>query len=275
LHECQFKFQITLIYKGPNQMKNISRIAYIVAAFTFISATHASAETLQELATKTHYHGIAFARSGTAVLLLASHHGLFTVDKTGNATQVSVVQDYMGFSPAQISAGVGGPVDFHQMDVSPADPQTIYGNYGGLQVSHDGGNTWAAVGPAPDSLIAIAASSVKTETLYAATKNGLHISINGGVNWQPLAFDGEVVSMVKSGPHGVLMAFVLGKGLMKATEEKPMEWTSMSNDFGDAIVLHLAINPKDNTQLALTTQDNAVLESKDSGVTWVSFGQAQ
>ena len=288
-------------------MKTISRIAYFFTAVTFISATPASAETLKELATKTHYHGIAFARSGTAVLLLASHHGLFTVDKTGNATQVSVVQDYMGFSSGpsdpltyfasghphtggnsgflksvdggatwkQISAGVDGPVDFHQMDVSPADPQTIYGNYGGLQVSHDGGNTWESVGPVPDNLISIAASSVKAEILYAATKNGLHISINGGVNWQPLTFDGEVVSMVKSGPHGVLMAFVLGKGLMKATEEKPLEWTSVSNAFGDAIVLHLAINPADSTQLALTTPNNAVLESRDNGATWAPFGQAQ
>jgi photosystem II stability/assembly factor-like uncharacterized protein len=288
-------------------MKTISRIVYFFTAFTLISATPAPAETLKELATKTHYHGIAFARSGTAVLLLASHHGLFTVDKTGNATQVSVVQDYMGFSPGpsdpltyfasghphtggnsgflksidggatwkQISSGVDGPVDFHQMDVSPADPRTIYGNYGGLQVSHDGGNIWESVGPAPDNLIAIAASSVKAEILYAATKNGLHISIDGGVNWQPLAFDGEVVSMVKNGPHGVLMAFVLGKGLMKTTEEKPLEWTSVSNAFGDAIVLHLAINPADSTQLALTTQDNSVLESRDSGATWAAFGQAQ
>jgi photosystem II stability/assembly factor-like uncharacterized protein len=175
----------------------------------------------------------------------------------------------------QISSGVDGPVDFHQMDVSPADPRTIYGNYGGLQVSHDGGNIWESVGPAPDNLIAIAASSVKAEILYAATKNGLHISIDGGVNWQPLAFDGEVVSMVKNGPHGVLMAFVLGKGLMKTTEEKPLEWTSVSNAFGDAIVLHLAINPADSTQLALTTQDNSVLESRDSGATWAAFGQAQ
>ena len=288
-------------------MKNISRIVHVFAAFTFILTAHASAETLQELAIKTHYHGIAFARSGTAVLLLASHHGLFTVDKAGNVTQVSVVQDYMGFSPGpsdpltyfasghphtggnsgflksvdggatwkQISAGVDGPVDFHQMDVSPADPQTIYGNYGGLQVSHDGGNTWTATGPAPDHLIAIAASGIKAETLYAATETGLQISSNGGANWQPLAFDGDVVSMVKSGPKGILLAFVLGKGLMKASEEKPNEWTSVSNGFGASVVLHLAINPNDSTQLALTTQDNAVLESSDGGVTWAPFGQAQ
>jgi hypothetical protein len=58
-------------------MKTISRIVYFFTAFTLISATPAPAETLKELATKTHYHGIAFARSGTAVLLLASHpvHG--------------------------------------------------------------------------------------------------------------------------------------------------------------------------------------------------------
>ena len=288
-------------------MKNITRFAFACAALALVSATSASAESLKELATRTHYHGIAFARSGSAVLLLASHHGLFAVDKTGDATQVSPMQDYMGFSPGpsdpltyyasghpheggnsgflkstdggatwkQISAGVGGPVDFHQMDVSPADPQTIYGNYGGLQVSHDGGQTWAVAGASPEKLVAIAASGIKAEQIYAATQNGLYMSVDAGASWQLLGFDGEVVSMVKSGPKGALLAFVLGKGLMKANEDKPGEWTSLSNGFGDAIPLHLAINPADNTQLALTTRDNAVLESHDSGITWAPFGQSQ
>ncbi len=294
-------------FEGLRSMKIITRIAFTCAALTFASATPGFAESLKELATRTHYHGIAFARSGSAVLLLASHHGLFAVDKTGDATQVSPVQDYMGFSPdpsdpltyyasghpheggnsgflksidggatwKQISAGIDGPVDFHQMDVSTVDLQTIYGNYDGLQVSHDGGHIWAAAGASPDSLIAIAASSIKAGTLYAATKNGLHISNDAGASWQPLAFDGEVASMVKTGPKGALLAFILGKGLMKANENKPMEWTALSNGFGDAIPLHIAINPADDTQLALTTQDNAVLESHDSGVTWGPFGQAQ
>ena len=288
-------------------MKLISRFAFACSVLALVSAAPASAEPLKELAAKTHYHGIAFARSGSAVLLLASHHGLFAVDKTGDATQVSPMQDYMGFSPGpadpltyyasghpheggnsgflksidggatwkQISAGVDGPVDFHQMDVSPADPQTIYGSYGSLQISRDGGQTWTIAGTPPQKLVAIAASGIKAEQLYAATQNGLFMSIDAGASWQPLAFDGDVVSMVKIGPKGALLAFVLGKGLMKASEDKPGEWTSLSNGFGESIPLHLAISSTDSKWLALTTQDNAVMESRDGGFTWTPFGQSQ
>ena len=286
-------------------MKKSIQLAFACSLFALAAICPAAAETLKELAGRTHYHGIAFARSGSAVLLLASHHGLFAVDKNGDAAQVSIVQDFMGFSSGpsdpltyyasghpvgggnvgflkssdggatwkQISPGVDGPVDFHQMDVSPADPQTIYGNYGNLQVSHDGGQTWAVTGAPPEKLVAIAASGVKAEQLYAATQNGLHVSADAGATWQPLEFDGKVVSAVKTGPNGTLLAFVLGQGLMKASEDKPQEWTGLSNDFGDAIPLHIAIDPADGNHLALTTQNNDVLESRDSGSTWAPFGK--
>jgi hypothetical protein len=55
-------------------------------------------------------------------------------------------------------------------------------------------------------------------------------------------------------------------------EDNPKEWTSLSNDFGDAIPLHLAVDEKDGTHLALTTQKNDVLESHDGGKTWRPFG---
>ena len=288
-------------------MKKSVKLAFACSLFALAALSPASAESLKELASKTHYHGIAFARSGSAVLLLASHHGLFAVDRNGDAIQVSPVQDYMGFSPnpadplsyyasghpaeggnsgflksadggatwKQISPGVDGPVDFHQMDVSPADPQTIYGSYGRLQVSHYGGQTWAVTGAPPEKLVAIAASGAKAEQLYAATQNGLHVSMDAGATWQLLDFDGKMVSAVKTGPNGNLLAFVLGQGLMKAQEDKPREWTVLSNDFGDAIPLHIAINPADGNHFALTTQNNDVLESRDGGSTWAPFGKVQ
>lgn len=265
--------------------------------------THASAESLKNLATQTHYHGIAFSQSGSAVLLLASHHGVFAVDKNGDAKRVSLVQDFMGFSPSiaapltyfasghptsggnagflksidggatwtQISKGVNGPVDFHQMDVSPATSQTIYGNYGGLQVSHDGGNSWAASGAAPEGLIAIAASSVTEAMVYAATKNGLQKTIDGGATWLPSAFAGEIVSMVKTEADGSVFAFVVGRGLMKANEKTATDWTLLADSFGDAVPLHFAIDGADSKHLALITQNNDVLESHDAGVSWAAF----
>lgn len=283
------------------------KLPLALAAFALanIAAPSARAETLAELAQHTHYHGIAFARSGTAVLLLASHHGLFALAKDGTATRVSPVQDFMGFSPdpsnpisyyasghpagggnsgflhsvdggttwKQLSPGVDGPVDFHQMDVSPVDPKTIYGSYGQIQVSHDGGSTWVIAGNPPADLIALAASSQKTERIYAATKSGLYVSEDSGASWNALAFEGEIVSTVKTGPGKAFYAFVLGKGLMKATEGNTGEWQSLSNDFGEAIPLHLAIDGKDDLHLALTTHTNDVLESKDGGKSWRPFGK--
>ena len=292
----------------PSRMNLVARakLTFTYAVVSLTAILPASAETLEVLASKTHYHGIAFARSGSAKLLLASHHGLFALTKDGEATRVSPVHDYMGFSPdpsdplsyyasghpagggnfgflkspdggatwKQLSPGVGGPVDFHQMDVSPADPKTIYGNYGELQVSRDGGQSWTVAGTPPTGLIALAASSLKSDQLYAATKQGLSASVDAGASWQPLAFVGEVVSTVEVEPDGSLLAFVLERGLMKASESKPDEWTLLSNGFGGAIPLHIAIDPTNPNHLVLTTQENGVLESIDSGATWAPFGKS-
>ena len=288
-------------------MNIISRLAFACSVISLAAITPAFPETLNDLAGKTHYHGIAFARSGSATLLLASHHGLFALAKDGEATPVTPVQDYMGFSPdpvdplsyyasghpadggnsgflksndggaswKQLSPGVGGPVDFHQMDVSPADPKTIYGVFGELQISRDGGQSWSIAGTPPAGLISLAASGVKADQLYGATKQGLYVSADAGASWQLLEFEGEVVSTVKVGPDGSLFAFVLGRGLMKASESKPNEWTVLSNGFGDAIPLHLAVDPAGFNHLALTTQENSVLESIDGGASWAPFGKVQ
>ena len=70
-------------------MKKPIQFALTCSLIALVTISPVSAETLKELAGRTHYHGIAFARSGSAALLLASHHGLFAVDKNGNAAQVS------------------------------------------------------------------------------------------------------------------------------------------------------------------------------------------
>ena len=80
-------------------MNIISKLAFTCSLFSQAAFLPASAETLDVLVGKTHYHGIAYARSGSATLLLASHHGLFALTKDGEATRVSPVHDYMGFSP--------------------------------------------------------------------------------------------------------------------------------------------------------------------------------
>jgi photosystem II stability/assembly factor-like uncharacterized protein len=281
------------------------RIPLALAAGLIATTGTLKAETLQQLAGHTHYHGIAYARSGSAKLLLATHHGVFAVDAAGEATQVSPLHDYMGFSPdpadplayyasghpsaggnsgflkstdgggswQHISDGLNGPVDFHQLDVSAADPKTIYGGFGGLQVSHDGGVTWTMAGELPGELIAIAASGTKAATVYAATKIGLQASEDGGASWKSVAFPGEVVSLVEAEADGTLYAYVVGKGLMHTNESATGNWELLSNAFADGIPLHLAVDPSKRSQLALTTHLNGVWESSDGGLSWVQIGQ--
>jgi len=281
------------------------RIPLWATLFALLSVTPASAETLADLGQKTHYHGIAFARTGSAALMIATHHGLYAVDKDGSVLRVSPVQDFMGFSPdpanelglyasghpatggnsgflrstdggstwTQLSPGLDGPVDFHQMDVSGADPKVIYGSFGQIQVSRDGGTNWEIAGDAPERLIALAASSLKAERLYAATENGILVSEDAAASWAPLAFAGEVVSTVQTGPDNALYAFVVGRGFMKASEETPSSWSLLTNDFGEGIPLHMAADPKDGQNLVLTMQNNEVRESLDGGKSWRPFGQ--
>jgi photosystem II stability/assembly factor-like uncharacterized protein len=164
-----------------------------VAAEAFLATCFPAeaATTVYELAQVTHFHGLAVDPAETSRLYLATHDGLFIVQADGTANPLSGRRDDLtGFTPhptkasilyasghpagggnlgfivsgdggtswRQLGRGVGGPVDFHQIDVSPADSNTIYGaSAGNLQVSRDGGHTWEAVGAAPAGLMDLAA----------------------------------------------------------------------------------------------------------------------
>ena len=259
--------------------------------------------SISELAGTTHFHGIAVDPEDPSRLYLATHHGFYIVSPDGKATRLSEVMDMMGFTPfpfdprilyasghptgggnlgfmmsddggkswRQLSKGVGGPVDFHQMDASKADMKTIYGAYGGLQVSRNGGLSWSRVGPQPEGLIALATSALNVDTLYAATQTGLLVSKDGGNSWQPASSDKRPVSMVFTTRDGDVYAFVVGSGLLHA-KEPALAWQSLAGDFGAAYVLHLAVDPTNKERLYAVTNKASILASRDGGRTWATFG---
>jgi photosystem II stability/assembly factor-like uncharacterized protein len=277
--------------------------ALAVAALGQIPGAEA-AETMavSELPRHTHVHGLAVDRQDPSKLLIATHHGLFRAGPDGKAERISEVQDFMGFKPhpsdptklfasghplrggnlgfiassdqgrtwSQISPGANGPVDFHQMAVSPADPNTIYGAYGGLQVSRDAGKTWRLVGSTPDKLIALSASAKSADMLYAATEAGLLVSKDGGKTWDAL-LQGTPVSLVEVTPDGTLYAFVINRGLVRSAEE-PVNFTDLGADFGSGFLLHLTADPTDPNRLFAATAKGRILISTDRGQTWTSFG---
>ncbi|HET7715809.1 MAG TPA: exo-alpha-sialidase [Bauldia sp.] len=276
-----------------------------IAALTAIlyAGSTEAAESVAELGSHTHIHGLAVDRQKAGHLLIATHHGLYHAAPDGSAELVSIVQDFMGFNPdpeepaslfasghpagggnlgvihssdngrtwTELSPGAGGPVDFHQMTVSPVDPDVIFGAYGSLQVSRDGGKTWTEAAPAPERLIDLAASAKNADTLYAATEGGLLVSPDAGLTWRAL-IDDAPVTMVETGADGALYAFVYGEGL-KMAREGVFKFETLAGDWGDGYILHLAVDPTDAKRLYAATGEGEVLASADGGATWSPFGE--
>ena len=283
-------------------------LGLLVPSLVAVTMLPAHAESLQEIAEHTHFHGVSFNRAGgDAELLLATHHGMFAVMKDGSTAQISSTQDFMGFSadpsdpmrylgsghPAgggnsgfletrdggatwsRLSDGVNGPVDFHSLAVSAANPKVIYGVFNGIQMSADGGLSWQVTGGIPDGLVQFAASSRDPQRIVAATKTGLMVSDDSGKSWRNAAFDGEIVSAIRIESDGIAYAFVLGHGFLRSNESSLADWVPLSNSFGQAIPLHIASNPRDSTHLIISTQTSELLESFDGGKNWKSFVQLQ
>jgi photosystem II stability/assembly factor-like uncharacterized protein len=283
-------------------------IAAVIAVFVVIGMWQTRAADgvpLSQLRQQTHLHGIAVDRSDPSALVLATHHGVWRLDGSGTARLISDNRhDYMGFTahPAdaytffasghpegggnlgfivsrdggrswqQLSEGLRGPVDFHAMDVSAADPDVVYGLYGGVQVSHDGGQSWEMRPPPPADTFALAASSVDADIVYAATRDGVMVSRDGARSWQTARYGGQPVSLVETAADGTIYAYVLGEGLVRA-EEPDLDWQPLGNGFGDDIPLHLAVDPTDPQRLYVATREGRVLASADGGRNWRPFAE--
>jgi len=247
-----------------------------------------------------HAHGIAFATDPADGLILATHHGVFNVDEAGQATLISQPDDFMGFTRVQgdrfiasghpvqggnmgvllsdngaadwdrIADGSNGPVDFHAMSVSAADRQTVYGLYGGIQVSQDGGESWTQTGPGAPGTIDIAAAPDARGSVYAGTRSGLMFSDDFGKTWSLQGPQGVPVTAVETSSLGTVYAFFAGAGLF--ARDSNGKWSALAEDFGNQVMLHLALDEALPNRMASVLDDGSVLLSSDGGVTWRALG---
>ncbi len=175
-----------------------------------------------------------------------------------------------GKSWKQLSETAAGHVGFHILEISRADPNTIYGVTNGLRVSNDGGRTWREAGKLPANLIHFAASSKQVKTLYAATRQGLLISHDQGAKWKPVNLPGGITSMVHVTPTGKVYVFVIGVGLLAAQEPK-LDWKKVSARFDDQILFRMAVDPASPNRLYASTVTGAVVASRDGGRNWLAY----
>ena len=154
------------------------------------------------------------------------------------------------------------------MTVSKADPKVVYGLHGGIQISRDGGQTWAMAGPTPGQVIDLAASAKDARTLYAGTTEGVLESKDEGRSWQPAYLITRPVSLVETDNDGALYIFMVGVGFLK---RQGHDWTRLASDFGERYFTHLAVDPNDAKRLYATTSTGELLASTDGGQHWQPF----
>lgn len=273
---------------------------------TFSGLTVARGDmTVTDLLQMTHIHGLAVDRADSAHLLIATHHGLYVGRSDGTAKRLSNHRDdlmsvsahpddptvlYASGHPAgggnlgvirsedsghtwtQLSPGMHGPVDFHQIAISPADPAVLYGIYRGLQRSDDGGQTWRVVATPPQSLIALAASAHDPETLYAATEQGLLISRDGGSGWMPIHPARTSATALTVTSDGLLVTYLIGIGLLEADEADLPDWQQAGPELANDVILHLAVDPTNPDRRYAATWQGRLLGSADGGAGWRDFG---
>lgn len=249
----------------------------------------------------THGHGLSVDINDPSIVYIATHHGLLVLKNDKDLYQVgNKKDDYMGFSPhpnnskilfssghpesggnigfqksvdggftwEKVSDGVNGPVDFHALTVSPANPALMYGWYqGALQRSTDGGNSWEIVSNTTVPIVNLAADPKNENIVYAASPQGLLVSKNKGVDWSTL-FDG-FVSVIAINPKDSqkLLSFSEKYGLA-LSNDGGKTWKKSNETFKGETPLFISFNKQDPEVLYALTEKNSIYKSSDGGELW-------
>lgn len=246
-------------------------------------------------------HGLAVDRSNSSKVYIATHTGLLVMSNDNELQRVgSAKDDYMGFSAhpsdpktfytsghlskggnigfqksndggktwQKIANGIGGPVDFHSMAVSQADPSTVYGVYRGqLQRSNNEGKDWQLVQSNLANPIVLATSPTSKDTVYAGTTDGLLVSQNQGANWSKLSLEKTVVALaVNPKNEQQLVAYSENQGLV-LSNDGGKTWNKLDGYTGN-MVMHLAYDVQNPSTMYLINQSLEINKTTDGGETW-------
>lgn len=248
-----------------------------------------------------HAHGLSIDVNDGSKVYIATHHGLLILQNDTSLSRIGTVEDdLMGFSvhpsnpkvyfssghPAtggnlgfqkstdggltweKISDGINGPVDYHAMTVSPANPNIIYGTYAGsLQKSENEGKRWEIVRSVTYPIINLATDPKDENVVYAASSQGLKVSNNKGSTWTNL-LDG-FVSTIAINPHDPKKLLVYSeKQQLAKSIDGGKTWETITTNFGGETPLYISFNKQQPEILYLLTEKNSIYKSTDEGISW-------
>ena len=256
-----------------------------------------------------HIHGLAVDPLDPEMLLIATHHGLFQCRQGKECALLGADRsDFMGFGisgdgktfygsghEATTHKNMGlrrssdrgkswetmafdGRVDFHTMTVNPSNPNIIYGWFGRLYRTGDGGKTWNnpdSKGLPPPSeqgpyspFLNILTDPKEPDKVFGATDQGLYISNDGGKSWLPVKTIPPlpVVSIaIDSQNRDISLVFGYRKGLMKSIDGMKT-WKTIGKGIpGDEIIGNIAIDPKNKNIIYAVSFESNIYKSNDGG----------
>jgi hypothetical protein len=165
----------------------------------------------------------------------------------------------------------------------------------GVLSSTNGGTSWTTQNPGGVFTGAhigqVAISPTNSNTMYAATDNGLYITTNGGTTWAKptdpsyTQFGGDVTAVVID-PANAQIVYMAGTGYVGASNaiiaestDGGLTWTAansgVSSNGGSYVNIALAIAPSSPNQLyAAVGSDRAelVFSSSTAGSSWTNLG---
>lgn len=291
-------------------MENLKVIGGIVAAAVLIGGAllltksgEAPSKTVEP--TLQHVHGFAVDVANPDRLLIATHHGLLEFSDNSLSQIGTAGDDLMGFTPhprdasiffssghpagggnlgfqkstdggltwKKISDGMNGPVDFHSMTVSMANPDIVYGHFGKLQLSSDGGTTWefakGSVQP-----ISLSTDPIEENIVYAATASGVLVSEDRADTWRSLSaqLDGGAVSVFAVSPDKTYsLAFSQALGGLGKSVDSGITWNKIDEAFNGEVLTFIAFSKTVPSTVYAFTQANSIYKSADKGATWTKL----
>ncbi len=281
----------------------IIAVIVLVGGGVWLASTKGTNSTASKelipVAAITHGHGLAVDPNDSQNLYIATHHGLLILKNEKDLFQVGKSRDdYMGFSPhptdsniffssghpstggnigfqksedggftwKKVSNGLGGPVDFHAMAVSPVDPNVAYGWFkGDIQKTTNGGTSWQRY-PIDVSVVHLVADTKDVNTLYSSGPQGFYKSTDGGETWAQI-FSGFVATSAVNPKDQSILSVSEKYGLAQSVDGGAT-WKSLPERFSGETPLFISFYREDPNIVYLLTQKNSVYKSADGGLSW-------
>ncbi len=176
-------------------------------------------------------------------------------------------------SMAGMNMGVSGEVttvglaqlkgDLHSLMVG-RDGRLFYGQHHGVQISSDGGKTFAAALGGGDAM----GMGMTADKLYLAGHGFFKVSSDAGQTWlQPGVGDlpGTDIHGFSAAPNGWLYANLAGRGLYRSTNDG-LNWTAVTLETRNATTITATQgNPP---VLYANTTNQGIFRSSDGGLKW-------